>query len=201
MATVTPPEIPAIPPFPIHRFTVAEYDELTRLGILTEDSNVELLEGWIVPKMTKHPPHDNRIDVLLYLLLSLLPEGWFIRTQNCVVTDDSVPESDLAVVRGAPGDYENQHPRGTDIALIVEVADATVRRDRAKAAIYARAGVPLYWIVNLDDGQIEVYSSPRGRGPKRAYQPAEVLRGKDELRVVIDGRQVGKLAVRDILPR
>src|SRR5687767_8474705 len=71
-----PPE-PGTPPFPIYRFTVAEYEELARLGVLTEDSNVELLEGWIVPKMTKYPPHDNCIDLLNHLLTRLLPPKWF----------------------------------------------------------------------------------------------------------------------------
>src|SRR5687767_14921881 len=110
------------PLFPVHRFTVAEYEELGRLGIITEDDNVELLEGLIVPKMTKHPPHDSAIDLLNYILTRLLPPNWFVRVQNCVVTADSIPEPDLAVVRGRPGSYGKSHPRKADIGLIIEVA-------------------------------------------------------------------------------
>jgi Uma2 family endonuclease len=200
IASDTPLE-PGSPPFPIHRFTVAEYEELTRLGVLTEDSNVELLEGWIAPKMTKHPPHDNRIDLLNHLLTRLLPAGWFVRVQNCIVTADSVPEPDLAVVKGRPGDYEEQHPTGTCVGLVVEVADATIRRDRAKAAIYARAGIPHYWIVNLDDGQIETYSQPKGKGLRRAYQATKVLKSEGTLKIVLDTSIVGSLSAKEILNR
>src|SRR5437773_4443565 len=85
----------ASPPYPVRRFTVAEYEAIARAGILDEDSNVELLEGWIVPKMIKHPPHDSTIDLLVFLLSKLLPDGWHSRSQNVVVTDDSEPEPDI----------------------------------------------------------------------------------------------------------
>jgi Uma2 family endonuclease len=189
-----------IPPYPVRRFSVAEYEELARLGILDEDDNVELLEGWIVPKITKHPPHDNTIDVLQYLLMRMLPLGWYVRVQNSVVTADSVPEPDLAVVRGEPGIYGDKHPRGPDVSLIIEVADSTVLRDRAKAAIYARAGIPHYWIVNLDDRQIEVFGQPKGKGAERVYSSREVLPGDASLPVVIEGSEIGVLAADKILP-
>jgi Uma2 family endonuclease len=190
----------APPPYPIHRFTVAEYEEIGRLGILDEDSNVELLEGWIVPKMTKYPPHDNTIDLLNFLLSRLLPSGWFVRVQNCVVTPDSIPEPDIAVVRGTPGNYQRQHPAGGDVGLIIEVADSTVRRDRRKARIYARAGIPLYWIINLDQAQIEVHSQPMAAGSGAVYQSRQILRGADDaLTVILDGVPVGNLVVRDLL--
>jgi len=187
------------PPYPIYRFTVAEYEELMRIGLLDEDSNVELLEGFIVPKMPKYPPHDSRIDLLNHWLIRNLPDGWIVRIQNSIVTPDSVPEPDVAIVRGQPGDYEDRHPSGADTALVIEVADSTVRRDRAKAAIYARAGVPEYWIVNLEDRQIEVYSQPRGRGAKRAYPAPEVLKGSAELKLFLDGDSVGTLSAKQIL--
>ena len=187
------------PPYPIHRFTVAEYEELGRLGILTEDSNVELLDGWIVPKKTKHPPHDGTIDLLVYLLMRMLPLGWFPRGQNVVVTSDSEPEPDVAVVRGQPGDYRQRHPTGNDVALIVEVADSTVQRDRAKAEIYARAGIPHYWIVNLDQLQVETFSQPTGNGPNAAYQLRRVLRGSESLAVVVEGKEVGTISAEQLL--
>jgi Uma2 family endonuclease len=178
---------------------VADYEELMRVGLLDEDSNVELLEGWIVPKMPKYPPHDSRIDWLNHWLIRNLPDGWIVRVQNSIVTADSVPAPDVAVVRGQPGDYEDRHPTGADTALIIEVADSTVRRDRAKAAIYARAGVPEYWIVNLQDRQIEVYSQPRGRGAKRAYSTPAVHKGNAEVNLILDGDSAGMLTAKKLL--
>jgi Uma2 family endonuclease len=189
------------PPYPIRRFSVAEYDQIARAGILTEDDNVELLEGWIVPKMTKYPPHDSTIDLMAYLLNQLLPLGWYVRIQNSIVTTDSEPEPDLVVVRGKPGDYRERHPTGADIGLIVEVADSTVRRDRRKANIYARAGVPLYWIINLDERQIEIHSQASGEGKKAVYQSRQILRGDDDVfPLTLDGTDLGKLQLSEVLP-
>ncbi|HEY2416209.1 MAG TPA: Uma2 family endonuclease [Pirellulaceae bacterium] len=197
--SVPSPEI-GIPPYPVYRFTVAEYEQLTRAGILTEDSNVELLEGWIVPKMPRNPPHDNVIDLINYLLQRLLPLGWFVRIQNSAVTSDSVPEPDVSVVRGKPGSYPNRHPTGADLGLVIEVADSTVLRDRRKAEIYARAGVPHYWIVNLEDQQIELYSQPVAIGESLVYQSPLILRAKDAiLPVLLDGQEVGKMTVGELL--
>jgi Uma2 family endonuclease len=190
----------APPPYPVRRFTVAEYEQISRLGIITEDDNVELLEGWIVPKMTKYPLHDGTIDLIQFLLSKLLPAGWFSRGQNVVVTADSEPEPDVAVVRGQPGDYRSRHPQGTDVALIIEVADSTVKRDRRKAKIYARAGIPHYWIVNLDERQIESYSQPTGEGNNAVYKLQQILRGNEEqLTFILDGAAVGTLRVGELL--
>lgn len=187
------------PPYPVRRFTVAEYEAIARAGILTEDDNVELLEGWIVPKMTKHPPHDSTIDLVNYLLGKLLPLGWYTRVQNCAVTADSVPEPDVVVVRGKPGDYHDRHPGGSDVGLIVEVSDSTVSRDRRKARIYSRAGVPHYWIVNLDQRQVEVYSQPALEGKAMTYKSRNVLRDDDFLTLILDGQSIGTVLVRDVI--
>lgn len=182
------------------RISVAQYWELIRHGILTEDDNVELLEGLIVRKGPKTPPHDSAIDVINALLLAKLPAGWFVRNQNCQETEDSVPEPDLALARGVPGrDYMQHHPSGADVGLVIEVAQSTVKCDRAKAGIYARAGVPEYWLVNLDDRQIEIYSNPQGRRANRAYQPAKVFQGKDTLKLILEGETVGTLPVNHVL--
>jgi Uma2 family endonuclease len=194
--TSLPPSAP--PPYPIHRFSVAEYEELTRIGFLSEDDKVELLEGWIVPKMPKHPPHDGTIDLLLFLLTQILPEGWYPRVQNSVVTADSVPEPDLVVVRGRPGDFRDRHPTGAEIGLVIEVADTTVTRDRAKAAIYARAAVPQYWIVNLQDLQVEVYSQLVGGGSDLDYSSPQLVKGDQALSVVLGGETVGTITARQI---
>jgi Uma2 family endonuclease len=187
------------PHFPVRRFTVPEYEKMTAVGILDEDDNVELLQGLIVSKMPKHPKHDGTIDLINYLLMRLLPLGWFVRVQNSVVTSDSIPEPDLAVVRGEPGGFRGQHPTGRDVALVIEVADSTVQRDRAKAAIYADAGIPWYWIVNLEELRVEVYSEPSESGVGSSYRKSSIMTGDNSLHVVLDGASIGVVRASEIL--
>jgi Uma2 family endonuclease len=160
MSTVTIPSSNP-PPYPVRRFTVAEYHRLIQTGMLTEDDPVELLEGWIVPKMPRNPVHDATIAIVSELLRVLMPKGWHVRIQSAITTDDSEPEPDLVVTRGVSRDYLSRHPGPADIALVVEVADSSLERDReAKARLYARAGIPAYWVVNLSDLRVESYSDP-----------------------------------------
>ena len=149
------------PPVPVRRFTVDEYRRLGASGILAEDDAVELLEGWIVPKMVHNPPHDNAVELTDEVLRAHLPPGFSLRVQSAIDTNDSEPEPDLAIVRGLARTRLGRHPRPDEVVLVVEVADTSLDRDRgAKARIYARAGIPVYWIVNVVDRQLEVYEAP-----------------------------------------
>ncbi len=187
---------PGIPPWPVKRFTVAEYEELVNSGVFDEDDNLELLEGWLVPKMTKNPLHDSRIDWLDEMLEGLLPKGWYCRIQNVLATDDSRPEPDVAVVRGRSLDYESRHPTANDCALVIEVADSTVYEDRRKAAIYARAGVTEYWLVNLQDWQLERMTEP---APSGQYLRTEIIRANDSVPVIIAGTEIARLPLEELL--
>jgi Uma2 family endonuclease len=187
-AFASPPQSPAPA-----RVSVAQYEAMIRQGEISEDDRVELLDGWIVTKMGKNPLHDGTVDLIDFLLGELLPAGWFVRVQNAIVTADSTPEPDLVIVRGQPGDFRRRHPTGSDIALVVEVADTTLARDRAKAHIYARAGIHQYWIVNLVSQQVIVHSHPTGSGFDAAYPPPSIAVGDDALAFVIDGQTVGTL--------
>jgi Uma2 family endonuclease len=150
----------AVPSFPVRKFSVEEYCRLAEAGVLPEDDRLELLEGWITPMMTRGPRHDTIVTLLQYKILDLLPEGWTVRGQSAVTTSDSVPEPDIAVVRGTLRDYLDHHPRLGDTACAIEVADSSLKRDREKARIYARAAIPVYWIVNLVDDRVEVHTDP-----------------------------------------
>ena len=181
------------------RFSVPEYHHLCELGILTEDDNLELLEGYLVHKMPRNPPHDGTLHLLLRFLWRMVPDEWEVRCQSGVTLSDSEPEPDLAVVQTDPERYMRRHPAPSDIALVIEVADSSLDGDRAdKCRIYARAGVPWYWIVNLVDLQIEVYSSPVG-GPTPGYRDRVDRRFGDEVEVLLDGRRVGSVAVSAVL--
>lgn len=207
MSTVSlPPSIgplPAIvPPVPVRRFSVAEYQQMIRAGILGKDDAVELLEGWIVPKMARNPEHDAVISILSVEILGpILPGGWFCRGQSAMSATESQPEPDIAVVRGRPRDYFDRHPGPGDMALVVEVADSSLARDRnLKARIYAAAGVPVYWIVNLTDRRVEVFTEPSGPAAEPSYRRAETLGVGAALPLLIDGRELPPIAVGELFP-
>jgi Uma2 family endonuclease len=184
--------------------SVAKYHELIRDGILTENNSVELLEGRLVQKMTKKPPHCLATLLLRETLRKVIPEGWYVDSQEPVTLSDGEPEPDGTVVRGEPRQYKDRHPGPTDLALVVEVADTSLEWDRTeKKRSYARAGISYYWIVNLCDGQLEVYSDPTGptEPPDQPSYRREITFGPDQLvPILIDGKEVGQLAVRDFLP-
>jgi Uma2 family endonuclease len=107
-----------------------------------------------------------------------------------------MPEPDRCVVRGTIRDYARRTPEPGDIALIVEVADSSLSDDRTQALLYAQSRIPVYWIVNLVDRQVEVYSNPRPDG----YALCDIYRSGHHVPVVVDGSIVGQIAVDDILP-
>ena len=189
-----------IPPFPVRRWSVGEYQLFSRLGILDEDDQLELLDGWIAHKMTKNPRHDGTVDEINRLLSGLIPAGWYVRTQNVLLTPDSAPEPDLAVVRGVPKNYLRRHPTGADVALVIEVADSSVERDRLKAAIYARAGVPTYWLVNLVEDQIEVYREINGAGREAGYGCESVFADSSPIPLCVVGAERIEIPAANLLP-
>jgi len=202
MSVTAPPIWSAtpFPPFALRRFTVDEYHRMVRAGVLNENDRVELLEGWIVAKMPHHPSHDATIDQTAEVLRGQLPAGWRIRIQSAITTDDSEPEPDLAIVLGPASRYADKHPGPQDIALVMEVADSSLAYDRdAKARLYARAQIAVYWIVNLVDMQVEVYSDPSGPAANPGYRQHQTYRTGAVLPLVIGSQNVGSIAVRDLL--
>ncbi len=157
MAAAISLDSPLAPPLPIHRFSVAQYHQLGELGVLTPEDNVELLEGWIVQKMNQRPLHGFVVRLLADWFARELPAGWLCQCQLPITTERSEPEPDIAIIRGSHQEFRDRHPSGTDCRLVIEVADTSVQKDRAKATIYRDAGIPEYWIVNLADRQLDRY--------------------------------------------
>jgi Uma2 family endonuclease len=183
------------------RFSVPEYHKLIEIGILTEDDNLELLEGYLVLKMARNPPHDGTIDLVRETLGRLLPVGWMLRMQEAITLSDSEPEPDGAVVRGNARTYLSRHPGPPDLGLVIEVSDSTLLGDRAdKGRIYARGGVACYWIVNLNDRQIEVYTGPSGPVASPAFAQRVDYRAGGAVPLVLDGARLGAIPVQDLLP-
>jgi Uma2 family endonuclease len=182
------------------RFSVAEYHRLIDLGILTEDDNLELLDGYLVHKMSRNPPHDAAIQKGTKKLLRLLPPGWDLRVQSAITLTESEPEPDFAIVRGDETAYRTRHPTAADVGLVVEVSDSTLVGDRDdKGRIYASAGITCYWIVNLNDQQVEVYTSPSGPIPDPKFAQRVDHRAGDSIALLLGGAPV-QVAVQDLLP-
>jgi Uma2 family endonuclease len=182
------------------RFSVAEYHRLTEIGILTEDDNLELIEGYLVLKMARNPPHDGTILRAQKRLLKALPAGWDVRIQCAVTLAESEPEPDLAVVREDAAGYMTRHPGPADVGLIVEVSDSTLAGDRAdKGRIYARAGIPHYWIINLPDRLVEVYEGPSGPAAVPGYAQRQDRRPGDTVPLILDGALIATLTVQELM--
>src|SRR5262249_4550155 len=122
----------------VHRFTVEQYEQMGKIGILKTSDRVELLEGWIIDKMTQNPPHNIAIDYAHDILRALLSPDWRVREQKAIRLTRSLPEPDLVVVKGPLSRYEHRHPIPSDIMVIVEVADSSLDEDRGrKQRLYA----------------------------------------------------------------
>ena len=187
-----------VPPLPVRRFTVDEYHRMIEANVFGDDERFELLEGWVTYATTRKPPHDVAIVLAAKVIREALPAGWHLREQSALTTSDSEPEPDLAVVRGEARDYLKRHPGPADIALVIEVSEATVARDRQmKGRIYARAGIPCYWIVNLEEGWLEAYSEPSGPSHEPCYRRRQDFGREDAVPVPLSGQAI---PVRELLP-
>jgi Putative restriction endonuclease len=181
---------------PLWPLTVAQYHQMIASGILTSDDPVELLSGWLIQKMTKNPPHRIATRLVREALETLIPTDWYVETQEPITLSDSEPEPDVAIIRGNTRDYQDCHPGPENIALIVEVADSTLDRDRTlKQTIYARAGIATYWIVNLVDRQLEVYTKPAPKG----FQ-SKLIFSKGSIDVLLEGQKIGALVIDALFP-
>ncbi|MEG4312717.1 MULTISPECIES: Uma2 family endonuclease [unclassified Microcoleus] len=193
--------VAAIPNDLIWRLSIEQYHAIIQAGILTDDDSVELLEGWLVFKMPKNPPHRATTRLVRTALENILPPGWYVDSQEPITLSNSEPEPDIVVVRGDTRQYLDRHPGAEDIALIIEVSDTTLQRDRTvKKRIYARAGIAIYWIVNLVEGLVEVYSQPLVEVEQPDYSQRLDFGRSAVIPIIIEGREIGAIAVNSLLP-
>ncbi len=177
------------------RITVDEYHRMIAAGILTEDDRVELLDGFLVDKMPRNSPHDGAITSLLELLSVVISRAWKLRCQNAVTLRNTEPEPDFAIVRADPGRYFDRHPNAADTAIVIEVSDSTLDFDlHYKLQRYAEEGIPEYWVVNIPDRQVEVFTQPAAAG----YQSRQVFPVGAQVPVILDGRPVTQIDVADL---
>lgn len=183
------------PPRKHRHFTADEVLRMVETGILGEDEPLELLEGELVVVSPQGPEHQTVTERLRRRLEAIYGDGFHARSHSTVqASGDSLPEPDVAVLRGQVDDYLHRLPVGTDLALAVEVSHTTQVTDRRKAELYARSGVPVYWLVDLVARRVEVRSRPLSGGEyaeRRTY---------GEEGVVPVSETDASLPVRELLP-
>src|SRR4051794_19319809 len=185
----------------LFRWSVARYQRMFEVGVLPLEDEVELLEDHIVLRTLETPSHGGAVDLTTVTLTALTPSGWLFRVRRPFVLQNSQPEPDFAVVRGSAADYETRHPGPADVGLIIEVADTSLLRDqRDKTRIYARAGIPVYWILNLVDRRVELYTQPSGPTAAPDYAAPQVYQPGDAVPLALDGAVVGTVPAADLLP-
>jgi Uma2 family endonuclease len=179
-----------------YRWTIEEYEALVKADILTHD-RVELIEGLLVEKMVKKPDHSTGSEGTWRAIHALLPPGWHVRIEKPVriPSRDSEPEPDVSVVRGSHRDYRSRDPDPADVALVVEVARSSLPADRALAVTYGAAPIPAYWIVNVTDRQIEVYTNPSDG----VYPPPLIVPETGFVDLAIAGQFIAQIPAAELL--
>jgi len=187
-------EQPKTVPIPRRRFTREEYYRMAELGLFRGE-RVELIEGDIIKMSPVSAEHVTCVHRLFQWLFQVFSDAT-VRIQSPLNLGDSEPEPDIAVVPGKAGDYLHAHP--TTALLVVEVAQTSLEYDReVKAPLYARAGIPEYWIVNLDGQCIEVYRDPAPMGEGFGYRSRRIYM-RDE-RIACSYKPDETLSVSDLL--
>jgi Uma2 family endonuclease len=204
MSVVTEPRPPAVKASPCdhpYPFTIDRYYRLIATGCFDETTPLYLWKGQLVEKMTKGRKHARSTTKVSRVLARIVPTGWHIEQEQPIeIADDGVPEPDVAVIRGTEDDYPDRPPTAKDVALLVEVAESSLAEDQGDVLeTYAAQGIPVYWIVNLRHRRIEVHTEPTGPADSPSYRAIRHYGPDDEVPVVLDGREVGRIAVRDIL--
>lgn len=192
---------PIVPDDLVWPLSVDQYHRMIHEGILTDDDPVELLNGCLITKMAKNPTHRASTRLTRLALEAAVPAGWYVEAQEPITLDDSEPEPDIAVIRGTTRDYLDRHPGANDVGLVIEVSDTTLERDRRlKRRIYAEARIPSFWIVNLTDRSVEVYSDPVVPHEEPAYLSSRTYHAGTTVPLVLDGRMEAEVPVDELLP-
>jgi Uma2 family endonuclease len=189
-------------PSPVaHRFSVNRYHRMIETGVLSENDKVELVEGLIVEMAAFGVPHRYAVDESYLAITKLLPAGWKSFVQQPITLAESELEPDVSVVRGTGADYKDHHPRPSEIGLLIEVADTSLEFDRVtKGRLYAAARIAEYWIVNLNERQIEVYQEPQGEAREAAYRSLTTFSATEKVPLRVGGNDCGQIAVAAVLP-
>ena len=178
----------------LYRISVAQYDQMARVGVLTKADRVELIDGLLLEKMTKNERHLAATCLIHRKFDRQLPEGWFAVMEFPVALSRSEPEPDVMVMRGDIPDYFKRKPTAADVLLVVEVSDSSYADDRAMRHYYAESGISTYWIANIPARRIEVYTDPKDDD----YQTRRDHGWDDHVEFTLEGWTL-RLAVSDLM--
>ena len=153
----------------ILRLSVDQYHAMIRAGVFADDDRIELLEGLLIHKMTKYPPHTFANRRLKDFFERSMPPGYLVATQDPVTSGESEPEPVAMLVRGSDEAYKTRHPGPAEVAVIAE--SSLDRDERLKQRIYARAGFAYYWLVDIKRRIVRVYTDPSGPIDDPATRP------------------------------
>lgn len=147
---------------PSRRFTSAEWRAIVEAGVFPEDERLELIAGEIVSMTPIGTRHAYCLALFARLLSRVLDDSYLVWTQSPITLEDGQqPQPDIAILKPRDDSYAKSLPRPEDIALVIEIADSSLRLDReVKAPIYARAGIRETWIVDLAGNVVETLSEP-----------------------------------------
>jgi Uma2 family endonuclease len=205
MSTTIPalPQPLSVPPVLVHakqrRLSVAEYHRMGELGLFKPDERLELIHGLLVEKPVVTPPHAFAVTKLLKVLEKVVSSRLVVRIQMPVTLSDSEPEPDVCVARLTESEYFDRHPQPADIHLIVEVAVSSLAFDQGeKLGLYAANGVEAYWIVNLVDKRLEVYTGPQRGNPPSFLKVQHFAQGAT-VPITLGGVELGSVAVSDVI--
>lgn len=156
-----------------HRYaiTAAEYLRMGEAGVFAPEARLELIEGEIIEMAPIGSPHAGAVNILTRTFVRLAADRAIVSVQNpLIVSDRSVPQPDLAILRARADSYSDAHPTAPDVFLVVEVSDTTLRFDRSiKVPLYARCGIQEAWVVDVNAKAVHVYREPDGNGYGTAY--------------------------------
>lgn len=142
----------------VHAISVADYHTMIERGAAPE--KVELIRGTFVEKMSQSPLHASIVELLRESLAMQIAADFIVRQEKPLTLEDSEPEPDLAIVRGARSDFLNAHP--TTAEIIIEVCGRSEAIDRLKLQLYAEAGVRECWLVLAEERVLERHTAPQG---------------------------------------
>lgn len=162
------------------RFTVEEFRKMTEVGILPEESGWEIIDGYLIDKMSIGSNHAGTVNLLTQKLIIMLAGKAVVAVQNPIRIDDyNAPEPDISLLRPREDFYRKSLPAPQDALLLIEVSDSTVEYDRdIKKTLYAEAGIAEFWLINLKENTVERYSSPKNG----SYRLAEILESGETIK-------------------
>jgi Uma2 family endonuclease len=194
---------------PLYRITADDFQRMVEAGVLPADRRIYLWDGVLCEKMAKTRAHAIQQDKLNTLLVKRVPDGWYVSAENPLNLDmTKTPLPDFAIVRGSPEDYPERPPRGTDAALVIEVMVTSKKKDReVHQRASAVAGVPTYWVVDVEARAVWVYTEPsppgqgKGGAPVPEYRVQTKVPAGGTLELSLPGHDPIRIDVDEILAR